>query len=303
MININEILNKWLILKYMAHMEKFFKMHGLGNDFVIFDGRQGISMSSEVAQKIANRRTGVGCDQIIIIDNPINDGDVSLKFFNSDGSISSACGNGTRCVADLIFSQTEKEIIKIDTSAGQLSAWKDKDYNRITVDMGAPEFLWDQIPLSKKVDYRQVDLGSLAPSKAFCLSMGNPHAIFFLENQETFDLEKFGGEIENHDIFPEKANISLVSILSFNEIRVKVWERGVGITSACGSAACAASVASYQMRKIGNECDVLMDGGKLHVMIKKNGNVFLSGPTEKSFEGYLSHNLEFLLKKMDDVNK
>ena len=119
---------------------------------------------------------------------------------------------------------------------------KDKDYNRITVDMGAPEFLWDQIPLSKKVDYRQVDLGNLAPSKAFCLSMGNPHAIFFLENQETFDLEKFGGEIENHDIFPEKANISLVSILSFTEIRVKVWERGVGITSACGSAACAASV-------------------------------------------------------------
>ena len=283
----------------MAHMKNFFKMHGLGNDFVIFDGREGISISSHAAQIIADRRIGVGCDQIMIIENPINDGDISLKILNSDGSITSACGNGTRCVADLIFSQTDKNFIKIDTSAGQLSAWKDNNSNQITVDMGRPEFQWDKIPLLENLDYKNVDLGSLAPSKAFCLSMGNPHAIFFVDNINNFDLKTFGKDLENHKIFPKKSNISLVSISSSKEIRVKVWERGVGITSACGSAACAATVASYQMNKTGNECDVIMDGGKLRVLINENGKVFLSGPTEKSFEGHLSRNLQDLLGKIN----
>ena len=165
----------------MAGMVNFTKMHGIGNDFVIIDCRDGIELNEIVAKKIANRRFGIGCDQIILIKNPLLGNDILLEFINNDGSLSSACGNGTRCAAKLIFIENSTNNINIETNAGILQAWKDNNSNLISVNMGKPNFIWNEIPLSKNIDHTNVDLGFEKDNNAFCLSMGNPHAVFFVD--------------------------------------------------------------------------------------------------------------------------
>ena len=279
----------------MAVMKKFFKMHGLGNDFVILDCRDGSNVSPAAAKEIANRRTGIGCDQLIILKNPHHNNDIFLEFRNNDGSKSSACGNGTRCVADMILEEKSQEEIKIETEAGILNAWKNKTNGFIAVDMGRPEFIWNEIPLSKNIDHKEVDLGKDSPVNAFCLSMGNPHAVLFLEDLDGLDIANLGPKLENHPMFPEKANISFAKIISKSLIKVRIWERGVGITMACGTGACAVVVAANELLKTDKECEVILDGGKLNICLSNEGNVFLEGPTEKSFNGFLDQRLSDLI--------
>ena len=283
-------------MNYTAHMVDFIKMHGIGNDFVILDCRDGKKVSKTAAKEIADRKFGIGCDQIIIIKKPIYNNDVYLEFRNSDGSISSSCGNGTRCAARLIFDEKSKERITIETKAGVLEAWIDKKLDLISVDMGKPNFQWNEIPISKNLDHKQVDLGENAPSKAFCLSMGNPHAVFFVENFDNIDLAVLGPIFENHPLFPERANISFAHVLSKSKIIMKVWERGVGITKACGSGACAVAVAANKLSKIDTFCEVILDGGILSVNLSNNGNVHLKGPIESSFQGKLGQRLASLIQ-------
>mgnify|MGYP001158475440 FL=1 len=275
-------------------MNKFLKMHGVGNDFIVLDGRDKINFSSKIAKEISNRRTGVGCDQIIIILNSNKGCDVKLLFFNADGSEAQACGNGTRCVSKLIMNETSKDSLKIETLSGFVQAWKNKLDNLIVVDMGIPKFLWNEIPLSKQVNNENVDLGEFSPSKAFCLSMGNPHAVIFVDELENYKLEEFGSKLEKHSIFSQGANISLVQIYNERKIKIKVWERGVGITMACGTAACASVVAGKKKKILSDSCEVNLDGGKLFVEINKENHILLKGPTEISFEGFLTERLKNL---------
>ena len=279
----------------MAVMKKFFKMHGLGNDFVILDCRDGSNVSSVAAKEIANRRTGVGCDQLIILKKPHDNNDIFLEFRNNDGSHSSACGNGTRCVAGMILEEKSQEEIKIETEAGILNAWKSKTNGFISVDMGRPKFIWNEIPLANNIDHKEVDLGKDSPVNAFCLSMGNPHAVLFLEDLDGLDIAILGPKLENHPIFPEKANISFAKIISKSLIKMRTWERGVGITMACGTGACAVVVAANELLKTDKKCEVILDGGKLNICLSNEGNVFLEGPTEKSFNGFLGQRLSDLI--------
>ena len=283
-------------MKYMALMVKFIKMHGIGNDFVILDCRDGKHVSHNAAKEISDRKFGVGCDQIIVIKKPVHNNDILLEFRNSDGSIASACGNGTRCVAGLILEETSKDKIKIETKAGILEAWKDTKSGFISVNMGKPNFQWNEIPLLKNIDHKKVFLGDNAPGDAFCLSMGNPHAVFFVSSLAEIDVDVLGPIFENHSIFPEKANISFAQVLSKSKIKMKVWERGVGITKACGSGACAVAVAAKQLSKIGSFCEISLDGGKLNVHLPDNDNIYLTGPIEISFRGELSQRLSNLIK-------
>ena len=283
-------------MQYMAHMVKFIKMHGIGNDFVVLDCRDGKHVSHNAAKEISDRRFGIGCDQIIVIQKPVYNNDVLLKFRNSDGSISTACGNGTRCVAGLILEETSKDKIKIETEAGVLDAWKDKETDFISVNMGKPNFQWNKIPLLKNIDHKEVYLGENAPGNAFCLSMGNPHAVFFVESFDSIDVNILGPIFENHSIFPEKANISFAQVLSKSKIKMKVWERGVGATKACGSGACAVAVAANQLSKIRSFCEVVLDGGTLNVHLSDNGDTYLTGPIEISFRGELGQRLSNLIK-------
>ena len=280
----------------MADMINFTKMHGIGNDFVIIDCRDGIELNEIATKEIANRRFGIGCDQIILLKNPLLGNDIYLEFINNDGSLSSACGNGTRCAANIILKENSTNNINIETSAGVLKAWKDSDSNLISVNMGKPNFNWNEIPLSKNIDHTNVDLGFDKGTNAFCLSMGNPHAVFFVENIESINVSLFGPKFENHSVFPEKANISFAEIKSESKIKMKVWERGAGQTAACGSGACAVAVAAKQLSKIDNDCEIVLDGGILNVKILDDGSIVLKGPTEISFQGKLGNRISKLIK-------
>ena len=278
-------------------MIKFFKMHGLGNDFIILDGRKEIYINPSIARELSNRRTGIGCDQLMIIKDSNKGCDLKLIIFNADGSFAEACGNGARCVAKLIMQEKNQNNVSIETDSGILEAWIDKTDNLITVNMGSPKFLWKEIPLSKEIDNKNIDLGFDSPGKAFCLSMGNPHAIIFVEKLKNHSLELFGPKLENHSLFPNKANISMVEVISQKIIKMKVWERGVGITNACGSAACASVVAGNQMLYLTKNVEVILDGGKLLVSISKDNEIYLKGPSEKNFDGVLTERLEKLFIK------
>ncbi len=275
-------------------MINFIKMHGIGNDFVILDARQGIKFNAKIAKELSDRKTGVGCDQVILIQDSSIGCDFKVLFFNADGSRAEACGNGTRCVSKLMMKEKNKTFLSIESEAGILKSWINKSDKLITVNMGTPKFCWNEIPLAKKINAQEVDLGEVSPGKAFCLSMGNPHAVIFVKNLDNHSLENFGSKLENHSLFSKKANISLAEIINKERIKIKVWERGVGMTNACGSAACAAVVAGNKQNNLSNICEVNLDGGILFVEITKENQVNLKGPSEVSFKGFLSKRLEDL---------
>ena len=271
----------------MADMINFTKMHGIGNDFVIIDCRDGIELNEIVAKEIANRRFGIGCDQIILLKNPLLGNDILLEFINNDGSLSSACGNGTRCAAKLLFIENSTNNINIETNAGILEAWKDNNSNLISVNMGKPNFIWNEIPLSKNIDHTNVDLGFDKGTNAFCLSMGNPHAVFFVENIESVNVSLVGPKFENHSIFPEKANISFAEVISKSKIKMKVWERGVGVTLACGSGACASVYAGLKKKLLDKAVEVQVEKGSLFIEILDE-EAIMTGPAEISYFGNIN---------------
>ncbi len=271
----------------------FFKMNGLGNDFVVVDARaRKVSFSAEAARRIGDRHRGVGFDQLLSIEPGNGQGDVVMRIWNPDGSLAEACGNGTRCVADLLLSELGKSVVKISTSGGLLACTRGAD-GRVSVDMGEPKLEWQDIPLAERMDTRVLDIqvgpiGAPVLVGPSAVNMGNPHCIFFVENAEAHDLRKIGPMIEHHPLFPERANISLAQIKSKSEVRLRVWERGAGQTLACGSAACAAVVAGARKRLTDRMVRVVLDGGALDVEWRHDNHVLMTGPSELNFTGELS---------------
>jgi diaminopimelate epimerase len=264
----------------------FRKMHGLGNDFVVLDQRRDpIEIDAAGARAIADRRTGIGCDQLLLLEPPRDArAQVFMRIFNPDGSEAEACGNGTRCIARLIANETRKRAVAIETVAGLLHATIDED-GATTVDMGVPLLGWRDIPLAREMDTLHVDLHCGPLSDAVCTSVGNPHATFFVADAESVDLVQLGPSLEHDALFPERANIGVATVRDRLTIRFRVWERGAGITRACGSGACAALVAAHRRGLTEAHATLLLDGGALEIAWRDRDHVLMTGPTALSFEG------------------
>ena len=260
---------------------KAYKMDGLGNDFVIIDQRiKNIELSKDQIIKICNRNF-IGCDQLIIIKkNPKLDAE--LEFYNSDGSTSGACGNGTRCVANFLSREKNQKKITVSTSSGVLKS-NILDNNSVETEIGIPKVKWNEIPLSENLDTKNLKIKILNKNNiehigGTAINVGNPHIIFFVEDVENFDLKKIGPEIENHKLFPEKCNVTLAKVINKNLIKVKVWERGAGLTKACGTAACATAIAGNINGLVEKKTDIEFKLGKLSIFIDDKNIVHMNGP-------------------------
>ncbi len=266
----------------------FLKMHGLGNDFVVLDARtRPIELSAAAVRAIADRHTGVGCDQLVVLRRPAEAGaDAFMEIRNADGAAVGACGNATRCVAALLMQQSDAETVTIATVAGLLEAHREPD-GTISVDMGPARLGWHEIPVARDVDtlHLPVALGPLTDPVG--TNIGNPHATFFVADVAAVDLSRLGPALEHDPLFPERANIGIAQILSPERIRLRVWERGSGITRACGSGACAALVAAVRRGLTGRRAEVLLDGGSLAIEWQETGHVRMTGPVATSFAGVL----------------
>ena len=278
----------------MLCMTRFLKMHGLGNDFIVLDARTpeaGIPpvIGSNAARRLADRHVGIGCDQILVI-RPSKMADIFMEILNSDGSQAAACGNGTRCVADYVMHDLDVDRLSIETASGPLESWRAAECaDHIAVDMGPARLGWDEVPLAEMRDTLSVDLGGPVP--AVCHSMGNPHAVLFVEDAEAVDLATIGPRLEHHPMFPDRANISFVHQLAPARFRMRVWERGGGVTYACGSGACAVGVAIVRAGLGGRQNEIVMDGGSVHIDWQEDaapgGRVIMRGPVAYVFDGQL----------------
>ena len=262
----------------------FVKMNGLGNDFVILDARDGMNpLSTDEIRRISNRRFGVGCDQLIILDKPEELlADVFMRIYNADGSEAEACGNATRCIAKYLA----KKSIRIQTIAGTLST-EIKSDGMIEVNMGNPTMDWQSIPLAFKQDTLHVNLEVGVLSDPVAVNVGNPHIVFFVDDIEKIDVETYGSQIETLPIFPARVNVNFVQIISKDKIRLRVWERGVGVTAACGTAACASTVASHLRGLTNKNIIVLLDGGELSIKLNDRNQIIMAGSADLNFKGTL----------------
>lgn len=270
----------------------FIKMHGLGNDFVILDGRDGsLNLSQGVVRAISDRRTGVGCDQLIVME-PAHDNsaDVFMRIYNPDGSQSGACGNATRCVASLIMKEAGESHVIVETIAGLLDC-ENLGGGLYRVDMGPVRQDWRDLPLSKAQDTDNIDVEAGPLKNAVGVNVGNPHAVFIVNDAEAVDLATFGPVIETHPLFPERTNVEAVQVLNRSRIRMRVWERGAGITRACGSGACAALVATARRGFTERKAEVILDGGVLSIEWLPDNTVSMTGPVATSFSGVIDPSL------------
>jgi diaminopimelate epimerase len=265
----------------------FRKMHGTGNDFVMFDGRKkALTLMPDQVKRLCDRRFGIGCDQLVIL-TPSKTADVGMEIYNADGSKISTCGNASRCVGDILLREKNKPSVTIETDAGILTADRAQG-DQVRVNMGSPKWDWREIPLSESRNtlHLGLEVGGLADPVA--VNMGNPHAIFFVRDTNFVRIAEWGAKLETHPLFPERANISAVEVLADDRLRMKVWERGTGETLACGSAACAAVVAGVRRDLCGREVAVELPGGTLTIVWqegKGNGEVFMTGAVAYVFEG------------------
>ena len=261
------------------------KMHGLGNDFVVLDARAGaVDLSVAMVRAIGDRHRGIGFDQLAVIME--NEADGHLVFYNSDGSESAACGNATRCIARYLMDQTGKAELTLSTGRGRLQA-RDAGGGLTSVNMGPPQLDWRDIPLAREVDTRALPIQG-AP---VATGMGNPHCTFFVEDAEAIDLAARGPEVETNALFPERTNVQFASLLGPNRLRLRVWERGAGITLASGSSSCAVAVAAVRCGLADHEVRIELDGGTLDVAWREDG-VWMTGPTTHVADGRLT--AEFL---------
>ncbi len=270
----------------------FLKMNGLGNDFVVLDfRRQAVTLGDAGFSALANRRTGIGCDQVIVLERPRHPAaKVLMRIRNADGSEAEACGNATRCVADLLYREAQDPRIKIETLAGLLEAEVLAD-GLIAVDMGEPRTGWRDIPLARAMDTDCVDLALGPLSHPVCTNIGNPHATFFVGSAKSIDLAALGSSLEHNPLFPESANIGIAEIRDRRNMRLRVWERGAGITQACGSGACAALVAAHRRGLSDRHGIVELDGGKLDIVWREDCHVIMTGPAALNFEGSFDSDL------------
>jgi diaminopimelate epimerase len=263
----------------------FLKMHGCGNDFVVFDERAGpLGLTPDRAAAIADRRTGIGCDQFIVIEPAQFGADAFMRIRNPDGQEAGACGNATRCVAHLLAAETGRDRQIIRTIAGDLPSEVLRD-GRVRVDMGPVRLDWRDIPLARPMDTLDLDLTVGPVSHPAAANMGNPHATFFVPDIGTVPIEQIGPVLEHAPLFPERANIGFAQVLSFDRIRLRVWERGAGLTLACGSGACAALVNAARRGLTGREAIIVVDGGELTIAWRDDDHVLMTGPVATAFTG------------------
>jgi diaminopimelate epimerase len=271
----------------------FIKMNGLGNEIVVVDLRARPAPVSAAEARAAAGAGGAHYDQMMVLYPPRTPGtDAFVRIFNNDGSESGACGNGARCIASLVFAETGKDALTFETRAGLLNCWRTSDPAVFTVDMGEPHFRWNEIPLAEEFqDTRAIAL-QIGPidrpilHSPSVVSMGNPHAVFWVEDPQAYDLSKIGPLLEHHPMFPERANISLAAARSPEHLVVRTWERGAGLTKACGSAACAAAVSAARTRRTGRKVTVTVPGGDLQVeWLERNNHVHMTGPVAFEYEG------------------
>jgi diaminopimelate epimerase len=266
-------------------MARFLKMHGCGNDFVVFDERPGpLGLTKARAAAIADRRTGVGCDQFIVIEPAAPGADAFMRIRNPDGAEAGACGNATRCVAHLLARETGRTGLVIRTISGDLPSRALSD-GRIEVDMGAARLDWRDIPLAEPADTLHLDLPFGPVSDPAAASMGNPHATFFVPDVEALAIEQLGPSLEHHRMFPQRANIGFAQVLAPDRIRLRVWERGAGLTLACGSGACATLVNAHRRGLTGRRANIVVDGGELEIAWRDDGHVLMTGPVATAFTG------------------
>lgn len=270
----------------------FLKMNGAGNDFVVVEAlKEPFQPTAEEARAIASREAGVGCDQLIAIE-PSEKADAFMRIWNADGGQVEACGNATRCVAWLTMQASGRDQVSIETVAGLLHATRAGE-TLISVDMGEPRLRWDQIPLAEEMDTRNIEL-QVGPIDSphlhtpGAVSMGNPHVVFFVDDAESAPVREAGSLIEHHPLFPQGVNVGFAQIKSRDRIRLRVWERGAGITRACGTGACAALVAARRRGLVDRKAILEMDGGDLVIEWRESDNhVIMTGPVEVEFAGRL----------------
>jgi diaminopimelate epimerase len=271
----------------------FRKMNGLGNEFIVFDARQMPVNLSPISIRALGEADAIGFDQMITIERSPKQADAFMRIHNRDGGEVDACGNATRCIGWLLMDESGRKSATIETNAGLLRAYDTGKPETVTVDMGEPKFAWNEIPLAEEFhDTRAIEL-QIGPIDAPVLhspsvaNMGNPHAIFWVDDVEAYDLARFGPLLENHPIFPERANISLAHVTARDAITVRTWERGVGLTRACGTAACAAGVAAMRKDLVDRRVTVTLPGGPLVVEWHADNHVWMTGPVETEFSGTL----------------
>ena len=265
----------------MTQQISFMKMHGLGNDFVIVDSRgPGPLISEEIARRLGNRHLGVGFDQLAVIsDSP--QADVALTFFNADGSTAGACGNATRCVAQYEMQRLGRTTLSLITERGILQARQQGAL--VSVNMGHPMLNWDEVPLAREMETLYLPL----EGRPTATGMGNPHCTFFVENADAIDLAQLGPRFEHDPLFPERTNVQFVHVLGENRLRMRVWERGVGVTLASGSSSCATAVAAARLGLTGPKVEIQLDGGSIHIDWREDG-VWMTGATMHVFDGQLT---------------
>ena len=263
---------------------KAFKMDGLGNDFVIIDNRSNnVELTRDQIIRICDRKF-IGCDQLIFV-NKSNKGDAEMEFYNSDGSISGACGNGTRCVAFLIFKETDKKVVDLFVGSNQLKS-KILENSEVETIIGVPKTHWKDIPMSENLDTKNLgieisDKNNSSSKGGIAVNVGNPHVIFFVNNIDDFDLKKIGPMVENNNLFPEKCNFTLANKIGNNHYKVKVWERGAGLTKACGTAACATAVAANLEKLENSSTEIEFSLGKLIINIDQDKKIHMRGPVSE----------------------
>jgi diaminopimelate epimerase len=256
----------------------FRKMHGCGNDFAIFDARAvALAMPAERVRRLADRHRGIGCDQLIVIE-PSSQADVFMRIFNPDGTEAEACGNATRCVAHLLGGTAS-----IETRGGVLTAAAAKD--GVTIDMGLPRFGWEEIPLGYPMDTSDMPVAWGPLERPAAVNMGNPHIVFFVPEPRAVALDELGPEIESDPLFPERVNVNVAAVRSRDHIELRVWERGAGLTLACGSGACATFAAARRRGLVGPSVRVSLPGGDLVITETEGGTISMSGPVATSFAG------------------
>jgi diaminopimelate epimerase len=262
---------------------RFVKMHGCGNDFVIIDGRRAaLGLTPARVAALANRHTGIGCDQVIVLE-PSDAADAFMRIYNPDGSPAGACGNATRCVGDILMRETGRDSVIIRTDAGNLPTNR-RANDLIEVDMGPARFDWTDIPLSTPMDTLHLDIDG----DPAAVSMGNPHATFFVTKLDEVPITTLGPRLEHDSLFPRRANIGFAQIIDLDTMRLRVWERGAGLTLACGSGACATLVNAVRRGLTNRKAQVIVDGGTLEIEWHDDGHVSMKGPVAAVFTGEIA---------------
>ena len=268
----------------------YTKMHGLKNDFIIIDSRiEKVSLNTKIIKKIADREKGIGCYQVVILQKPKKkSASAFIKFYNSDGSHTKACGNAARCVAFLLMKEFKTKKTILETESTLLNASLINKDN-VSVDIGKAYFNWRQIPIKKKTNISKINFNVNSYFKPVLINVGNPHIVFFIKNLNKLNIKKIGPKIEKNSLFPERINVNFAKILNNNNIKLKVWERGAGITKACGTGASATTVAAIKNKLINKRtCYIHMPGGKLKIEYKKNGHIVMTGPIKIIKKGILN---------------